>query len=73
MSTTSPPDKLLFRRKVDDLLAEAMSTDDDFVRAKLLGKAVYWNTKAMTVDPHIKLVRGRPVPIDPSSDPKWGQ
>lgn len=69
MSKTSSPDKLSFRTKVDGLLAEAMSTDDEFARARLLGKAVYWNMKAMTIDPTIKVVRGRPVPIDPSSDP----
>lgn len=43
------------RRKVDDLLREALAEPDEQARAHLIGKATYWNQLAMKKSGHDRL------------------
>lgn len=51
-------------RKVDGFIREALLEKNLFCRAKLLGKAVYWNLMALKADPNVMVVRGKPIPPD---------
>ena len=51
-----------YTAKVNEFLRDALDEDDLFRKAKLLGKAVYWNLMAMKSDPDIIVKRGKPVP-----------
>jgi len=57
-----------YQTKVDGFIRDALGETNLFLRAKLLGKAVYWNLMAMKADPDIKFVRGKPIAPGPSQE-----
>ncbi|MFA4899051.1 MAG: hypothetical protein WC563_05955 [Brevundimonas sp.] len=64
MVSSQQKHKQAHQSKVDGFIREALAEKNLFLRARLLGKAVYWNLMAMKADPDVKFIRGKPIAPD---------
>jgi hypothetical protein len=68
--TTAPNDsKCGHQMKVDRFIRDALAESNLSARAKLLGKAVYWNLMAMKANPAVTNLRGKQGSPRSSSQP----